>query len=148
MARKDALLRLHERLIAKRDNLRAKLVDEPCISRAARSGGDVADVANDGEQTEIDSQLSALESRELIQIEKAIKLIRNGRYGSCEVCGSAIPNERLQALPFTPYCVSCQRELEESGDGNGDIDANWESAYEFEGKLSDRELTLGDIDID
>ena len=149
MARKDALLRLHERLVAQREAMRQKLIDENKLARVSSGAkADVADAASDGEQTEINSQLAALESRELNQIQRAIDLIRKGRYGTCEVCQSSIPIERLKALPFTPYCVSCQRELEESGNDAGDIDADWESAYEFEGRLSDREITLGDIDLD
>jgi hypothetical protein len=31
--------------------------------------------------------------------------------------------------------------------GGGDEGADWESAFELEGRLRDRELTLGDIDI-
>jgi len=149
MARKDALLRLHQRLIAKRDSLHRKLVDNNKLAHAAGPGvGDAGDAATDGEQTEINSQLAALESRELNQVDRAIELIKTGRYGMCEVCDQAIPIERLKALPFTPYCVGCQQKIEESGQDPADLDADWGSAYEFEGRMSDRELTLGDIDID
>ena len=74
-------------------------------------------------------------------------MIREGRYGRCEVCDQAIPIARLQALPFTPYCVTCQRNQEALGHGDDGLEADWESAYEHEGRMSDRELTLGDIDI-
>ena len=53
----------------------------------------------------------------------------------------------LKALPFTLVCIDCQRLQEQMGGGGGDFEADWESAYEHEGRLSDRELTLGDIDI-
>ena len=149
MARKDALLRLHERLIIKRDALRKKLAEELNLSyRACGSGtGDVGDVANDGTQNELNSQLAALESRELAQIERAIELIRLGRYGLCEVCNQSIPITRLKALPFTPACVSCQRMQEETGGVSDDSDANWESAYEHEGRMNDKEISLGDLDF-
>lgn len=148
MARKDALLRLHERLIHKRDVLRRKLGEEMSLSVRAHSGtGDIGDAANDGAQRELDSQLVSLESRELAQIERAIKMIREGRYGLCEVCGSRIPVVRLKALPFTPLCVNCQRQQEEFGSDSLDLDADWETACEHEGRINDRELTLGDIDI-
>jgi DnaK suppressor protein len=147
MARKDALLRLHERLVAKRDSLRKKLADDLSISQVSNTTGDEADAANDGAQNELNTQLAALESRELIQVDRAIDLIRQGRYGVCEVCDQAIPIERLKALPFTPVCVTCQR-LQEQLSRNADSDdADWESAFELEGRLRDRELTLGDIDI-
>jgi DnaK suppressor protein len=149
MARKDALLRLHERLIAKRDALRMKLADELNIELPARtSGGDVGDAANDGAQNELHSQLAALESRELRQIQRAIELIREGRYGICEICEHQIPITRLKALPFTQLCVDCQREQEEAGNDPYDYEVDWESAYEHEGRMSERELTLGDIDLE
>lgn len=148
MARKDALLRLHERLIAKRDALRKKLIEEFDESHPAWSGGDVGDAASDGEQSELNSQLAALESRELLQVERAITLIREGRYGLCEACEQPIPIARLKALPFTPLCVECQRMQEAYGRDAGGVEADWESAYELEGRLSDRELTLGDIFLD
>lgn len=148
MARKDALLRLHQRLVAKRDALRKKLAEEMNLPVPDRWGGDVGDAANDGAQNEINSQLAALESRELNQVERAIQLIRDGRYGICEVCEQPIPITRLKALPFTPVCVSCQRLQEaEGGEGYG-YDADWESAYEHEGRLNDSELSLGDLDLD
>jgi len=150
MARKDALILLHERLIAKRDSLRKKLAEELNLSLPSHEsgGGDVGDAANDGAQNELNSQLAALESRELHQVERAIELIRRGRYGLCEVCESSIPITRLKALPFTPLCVDCQRLQEENGANGFDFDANWESAYEHEGRLNDKELTLGDLDVD
>jgi len=146
MARKDALLRLHERLVAKRDSLRKKLADDLTINEISTTG-DEADAANDGAQNELNTQLAALESRELVQVERAIGLIRQGRYGVCEVCEQPIPIERLKALPFTPVCVTCQRVQEKLSFNADSDDADWESAFELEGRLRDRELTMGDIDI-
>ncbi|MFN0198703.1 MAG: TraR/DksA family transcriptional regulator [Planctomycetaceae bacterium] len=148
MARKDALLRLHQRLIAKRESLRKTLSDEMGISEPApERGGDVGDEASDGVSAELHSQLAALESRELRQIERAIELIREGNYGKCEVCGHTIPIARLTALPYSLLCVGCAQRVEERrADGLDDVD--WESAYEFEGRLSDRELSIGDLDVE
>ncbi|HVW00350.1 MAG TPA: TraR/DksA family transcriptional regulator [Planctomycetaceae bacterium] len=148
MARKDALLRLYEDLIAKRDALRGKLISDLNLSHAINGGaGDVGDAAAEGSQSELYTQLAALESRELTQIDQAIELIRAGRYGLCEGCGDRIPIARLKALPFTPLCIDCQRKQESSRRESG-YDVDWESAYEYEGKTSDREITLGDIQLD
>lgn len=49
----------------------------------------------------------ALHEHELLQlknIEKALQAIDEGTYGICEVCGKAIPPERLKALPATTFC--------------------------------------------
>lgn len=151
MARKDALLRLHKHLVAKRDALRKKLAEEfnvsvKSLSRISR-GGDVGDAAIDGASDEVNSQLAALESRELGQIERAIQMMRDGRYGICEICDKPIPITRLNALPFTPLCIDCQRRQEEMGRSDFEMHADWESAYEHEGRLNDQELTLGDLDF-
>ena len=144
MARTDAILRLHKLLVAKRDDLREKLSAQHSSARP-QNGGDVGDVALRAEHTEINSQIAAFESRELEQIEKALLLIKAGRYGKCEVCNKSIPIQRLRALPFTPF--SCQTELEESGNWPGEAAADWETACEFEGRMSDRDLSMKDIDI-
>lgn len=147
MAREDALLLLHERLVAKRESLRTKLGEDISFSELSRSGvGDLGDAANDGEQNEVGSQLASLESRELHAVERAINQIRTGRYGLCEGCEQPIPIERLKALPFAPLCVECQRVQEEMGVAPDDFDADWENAYEFEGRLSEREFTIGDLE--
>ena len=44
----------------------------------------------------------------LDEIEEALRLIDQGGYGLCSVCGTAIPYERLEAVPAARRCVSCQ----------------------------------------
>jgi RNA polymerase-binding transcription factor DksA len=54
------------------------------------------------------SQASALleQSRAgLAQIEAALARMDQGTYGICEVCGAEIPDGRLEARPWTPYCI-------------------------------------------
>lgn len=148
MARKDALLRLHERLIAKRDALRKRFALELSMSTSWSGTGDVGDAAHGGSESEINSQLAALESRELAKIEQAIQLMREGRYGTCEMCETSIPIARLKALPYTPYCVDCQRQKALMPDDSQEYDADWESAYEHEGRMNDQELTIRDLDVD
>ena len=54
------------------------------------------------------SQASALleQSRAgLKQIEAALSRIADGSYGLCAVCGAEIPEGRLEARPWTPFCI-------------------------------------------
>ena len=44
---------------------------------------------------------------QLDAVHKAQEKLQDGSYGVCEKCGATIPSERLEALPATPYCVSC-----------------------------------------
>jgi len=149
MARKDALLRLHQRLIEKRDTLRKKIGDnDHAWQTTPQTGGDIGDEANHGASHELNTQLAALENRELSQVEQALQLIREGRYGKCEHCSHSIPIERLRAVPTTILCVACQSELELTGALPGDGDVDWGNALEHEGRLNPTEVSLRDTDVD
>lgn len=39
------------------------------------------------------------------KVEHALERIEAGKYGNCEVCGKAIPVERLEVLPYATLCV-------------------------------------------
>lgn len=147
MARSQAILRLHKRLVSQRDALRRKLAGDLGLTEVDAGFGDIGDVANSDVEKELNSQLAAFESRELERIEKAIEAIQEGRYGVCEYCSKHIPVERLRALPYTDCCVACQRnqELRTSGDREA---ADWESAWEFQAREQDRELTIRDIQFE
>jgi DnaK suppressor protein len=49
---------------------------------------------------------------ELRMIETALERMREGTYGICAACGEQIQPRRLQALPWTQYCLRCQEMLE------------------------------------
>jgi RNA polymerase-binding transcription factor DksA len=38
-------------------------------------------------------------------IERALRKLATGRYGTCEACGEPIAEERLEMLPATRFCV-------------------------------------------
>jgi DnaK suppressor protein len=42
----------------------------------------------------------------------ALDRIVRGVFGKCEACGEAISAERLEALPYTAYCLHCEQNLE------------------------------------
>jgi len=45
-------------------------------------------------------------------IEAALKRIADGSFGKCAGCSEEIQDQRLQALPWTQFCLRCQSELE------------------------------------
>jgi RNA polymerase-binding transcription factor DksA len=59
---------------------------------------------------------------ELAAVEHAVRRLEDGTYGTCEVCGREIDEERLRALPATRLCLEHQAaaEREARGVGNGD----------------------------
>lgn len=152
MARRDALLRLHKTLVARRDELRERLGSAKYLDLNARAGeslGDAADMAFETGSEEVNSQLAQLESRELAQIEQAIRKLKQGTYGVCEGCAKKIPVARLNALPFSTMCVECQRELEEYGsiEGRGGS-GNWEKVADSFGGMDEKSVSLSELELD
>src|SRR5512132_1364563 len=45
-------------------------------------------------------------------IDEASSRVEDGSYGLCEDCGAEVAEGRLQALPFTRLCVTCQSDRE------------------------------------
>ena len=41
------------------------------------------------------------------EVAETLAKMEAGKYGLCEVCGEAIPMERLKALPHSTKCVPC-----------------------------------------
>jgi len=150
MARRDALLRLHKSLLARRAALRKALAGELAdLRKASAQSGDSADVAFDTGSDEITTQLAELEARELSQIERALARIKQGSYGVCELCQSKIPVARLNALPYSTTCIECQREMEsypgwEHRRGSGD----WEKVYDGEAPMEEPKIDLSDLEMD
>jgi len=47
-------------------------------------------------------------SRELVDLcDDALTRFELGTYGRCVGCDTGIPIDRLEAIPYTPTCVSC-----------------------------------------
>lgn len=66
------------------------------------------------EATSSQNKATALEensfaSGTLIQVEDALRRIEEGTYGYCLDCGRAIEPARLDAVPWTPYCLEDQQ---------------------------------------
>ncbi len=69
-----------------------------------------ADFAEQAVEVENDEVVAALDQGaqiELSQINKAISRIESASYGQCVVCNQTILEERLRAIPHTPFCISC-----------------------------------------
>lgn len=81
------------RLLEDRDRLTAVLHE---LQAAATSRPDNEHV----------TQIKAIEGR-LGAIDEALDRINSGGYGVCLVCGSAIADERLEALSATTVCRGC-----------------------------------------
>jgi DnaK suppressor protein len=75
---------------------------------------DLADKAASAYSKELNFSLSDAERNLLMMIEEAFTRMRDGSYAVCTNCGQTIGDKRLQAVPWTPFCIDCQ-ELQEKG---------------------------------
>src|SRR5579872_2105010 len=151
MARRDALLRLHKSLLARRTDLHKKLADDLNNLRNFQngdSGGDSADAAFESGSDEMHSHLAELDSRELTQIDRALTRLKQGTYGLCEICQSKIPVGRLNALPYTTLCIGCQRDLESHPGWEDSRQRSWENVFDATAHEEQREVNLADLESD
>jgi RNA polymerase-binding transcription factor DksA len=100
-------------LVAERDrkvSLLPALREDISSANAARQNSNVDD-EHDPEGATIAfelSQAAALlrqSTATLGQVESALARIADGSYGFCEICGTAIAEGRLEARPWTAYCI-------------------------------------------
>ncbi len=149
-------MRRHETLRARSADLRKQLAYELANLRdfkAADSTRDSADVAFETSSDEIASQLAELDARELTQIERALARLKPGTYGICEGgsanCQERIPLARLNALPYTTFCINCEREMGKHPDWQDRRETgNWEQVFDWEAVLEDQRINLSELEID
>lgn len=78
---------------------------------------DVADQAVSSYQKELLFTQGTNGHSQLSLVHLALERIDEGSYGECLQCGTTIGEKRLDALPWTPYCIHCQEKIE-----NGEIE--------------------------
>lgn len=86
----------------------------PLDAAVRQDSGDLVDLAEalaEADQSRVISDLIDDHQRE---VEHALELAREGRYGLCEDCGAPIPPERLRFRPESTRCLECQAAFERS----------------------------------
>ena len=68
---------------------------------------DWEDLAVEREGDEVLEGMGVSGQREIRKIEAALARIDAGDYGYCAKCGAEIGDERLNVLPYTPFCRTC-----------------------------------------
>ncbi|RUL88919.1 TraR/DksA family transcriptional regulator [Tautonia sociabilis] len=69
----------------------------------------LADLGTDNYEQEFTLGLIENEQETLGEISEALARLDGGTYGICGGCGKPIAKARLQALPYTRYCIECAR---------------------------------------
>ncbi|MFB0564666.1 MAG: TraR/DksA family transcriptional regulator [Candidatus Aminicenantaceae bacterium] len=104
-----------DKLIKKKQEIVEKLSETYTESKEVETGiaQDVVDKAEISYTKEFLLSLSDAEREQLSMIDEAIKRIKKGEYGVCQMCSNKISKKRLDAIPWTPYCINCQEKKEE-----------------------------------
>lgn len=107
----DLVDRMRDKLLDLKREILQHLADEDTLARGALGNldpKDMADVATEDMDRKTLQTLGAQEVRRLNLIQSALARIETGHYGACMRCGSRLPDERLEALPYALFCVPCQ----------------------------------------
>ena len=112
-------------ILEKREILVEELgeLKETAIEKSSRrSSGDasnysfhMADLGTDSEEREKAYLFLARENKYLGYLNEALERLERGEYGVCKVCGEAIPDKRLEAVPHATMCVPCKTKVKENG---------------------------------
>ena len=111
---KKKLERFKKLLLARREELQRSIAQTQEEGRNMQQsyGPDEGDRAN----SSLDKELlfhQTTQARGLLgAIDAALGRINDGTFGQCMVCDEEIGAKRLEALPWTRYCISCQESSE------------------------------------
>ena len=112
--RKAFLKKMREKLLEMRAQLLRNVQSDLHEGREQTKdeGMDTYDIASDARDREISLILNDRDRDKALAIDDALARIDENTYGVCDSCESDIAEARLEALPFTRLCVSCQAERE------------------------------------
>lgn len=73
---------------------------------------DISDEATRNHNSQLMQNLGDQDWAKFKLVEEALDKIKNGGYGICQRCERAIPEARLNIVPFAEFCVECKNEIE------------------------------------
>ena len=112
---KKRLEQFKKRLEARQHDLRRLVSRNVQDGRAAdeQAAQDIADKAANSYTKEFLFHQSHNDRQLLQLVEEALERIRAGSYGECVNCGNELNTKRLEAVPWTRYCIACQEKVEQ-----------------------------------
>ena len=112
-----------ERLLEFRARLRGDvnaLADAALNKTRSEASGDLssmpihmADVGSDNFEQEFTLSLMQSEEVTLEEVERALERIEDKQFSVCTECDGQIKKSRLNAIPYTAYCIKCAEMLEQ-----------------------------------
>jgi DnaK suppressor protein len=111
---KKKVEKFREQLESRRDELKKIVARNEQDGRDAdiANAQDIADRAANSYTKEFLFHQSNSERQMLQLIEGALGRLHEGAFGECVNCGNEINPKRLEAVPWTRYCIACQEKLE------------------------------------
>ena len=105
-----------DKLMDRRESLVGQVQQAELYSRErdAEATQDPADMAANAYTKELLVSMSDNDRQMLNLIDEALVRMDDIGYGKCIRCGEAVPEKRLEAVPWARHCVRCQ-ELQERG---------------------------------
>jgi DnaK suppressor protein len=104
--------RFKTRLEIRQHELRVSIQHQLRYARKTEPEPDAMDRATNACEQESVLQRSNEEQQLLGMVESALGRIRDGSFGQCLCCRDEIDRKRLEAVPWTPYCIQCQEDFE------------------------------------
>jgi DnaK suppressor protein len=105
---KAKIAKFEDILTKKRDELTRNLTRTQQEGQDTDFGRDEADRAAASMSREMTFQQKAQERGLLMLVEAALARVRSGTFGECLHCGQEISPNRLTAVPWSRYCITCQ----------------------------------------
>ncbi|MCM3757701.1 TraR/DksA C4-type zinc finger protein [Sporosarcina aquimarina] len=102
---KKELLRLQDELTMTEERTDVEESPQEAIGELSTYDNHPADLGTELYDREKDRALSVHATEELEKVQQALERMKEGSYGVCEKCGKEIPYERLEAVPYTTFCV-------------------------------------------
>lgn len=110
----QSVRRFKERLLQQKRHLEKSNLSivEQGRETIAEDAQDTADQAVFSYQKELLFTRGTHDHGQLSLVKGALERLNEGSFGQCIQCGSQIGPKRLEALPWTPYCIDCQEKME------------------------------------
>ena len=123
---RDEQANYRQRLLEMAERLKSD--EEGVVSDALRQAGGgasgnlsnvpmhLADLGTDTFEQEMSASLLTNARQLQSEVAAALDRIEQEKFGQCEQCGRDIGEGRLQAVPYTRYCVDCAQSAENDGE--------------------------------
>lgn len=108
--------RFRQKLLDRQKESQARIDRSMSAAREPGDGaaGDRGDESVNDEAKDAQFAVAEADRTVLNQVRDALQRIEDGTFGTCTVDGGPIEPARLEAVPWTPYCLKHQEELDEA----------------------------------